>query len=65
MKNFVGKHLDDTLEKASIELNLPKESLNYFIVEEKKTLFGRKLEICVYTLADVVEYASQYLKMFC
>lgn len=62
MKNFVGKHLDDTLEKASIELNLPKESLNYFIVEEKKTLFGRKLEICVYTLADVVEYASQYLK---
>lgn len=62
MKNFIGRNLDDTLEKAAVELSIPKESLNYYIVEEKKTLFGRKIEICVFTLADVVEYASQYLK---
>ena len=42
MKNFIGRNLDDTLEKAAVELSIPKESLNYYIVEEKKTLFGRK-----------------------
>jgi spoIIIJ-associated protein len=62
MKNYVGKNLEDLLEKVAKEENLAIEDLNYYVVEEKKTLFSKKIEICVYTLADVVEYASSYLK---
>ena len=46
---------------ASEELSVPVEELNYEVVEDKKGLFVKKVSINVYELADVVEFAEQYI----
>lgn len=61
MKNYTGKTLEDVLAAASEELSVPVEELNYEVVEDKKGLFVKKVSINVYELADVVEFAEQYI----
>jgi spoIIIJ-associated protein len=61
MKNYTGKTLEDVLAAASEELGVPVEELNYEVVEDKKGLFVKKVSINVYELADVVEFAEQYI----
>jgi spoIIIJ-associated protein len=61
MKNYTGKTLEDVLAAASEELGIPVEELNYEVVEDKKGLFVKKVAINVYELADVVEFAEQYI----
>lgn len=64
MQNFIGKTLQDALEKASNELNVPEENLYYEVVEEKSSFLGLKksVEISVYTDAMVVDFVCNYLK---
>lgn len=42
MKEFIGKTLEEALEKASEETSTPKEDLLYEIEEEKEDYFLRK-----------------------
>lgn len=65
MKEFSGKTIEECLEKASAELGIEKDSLNYEVVEEKKGLFKKKATIQVLELIDVVEFAENYLKNVC
>lgn len=62
MKNYEAKTLDAAIEMACEDLMMERESLMYEVVYEKKSLFGKKAEICVYDLSDVVEYAQKYIK---
>ncbi len=61
MKTYSGKVLEDILNVASEELNLPVAELSYEIIEDKKSLFGKKVTINIYELSDVVAFAEQYL----
>lgn len=46
-KLFSENSLDNCIEAASKELGVPKESLKYEVVEEKRTLFWKKVTILV------------------
>lgn len=63
MTNYIGKNIEEILEKASIEKNCNKEELYYFIQEEKKGFlgFGSKVLAFVYNLEDVGTFACNYL----
>lgn len=62
MKEYEGKNLDEVLAKASEELNLPIEKLNYKVLSEVKTLFKKYCKISVLTIDDAPDYACQYLE---
>lgn len=64
MKKFNGKTLEEALEKASNELNVPVENLYYEILEEKSSFLGLKksVEISAYSDAMVVDFVCEYLK---
>lgn len=62
MKKFSSKTLEEAIEEASKELNLTKEELVYEVLEEKKGLFSKKVTIGVYEIADVIEFAENYIK---
>lgn len=61
MKTYQGKVLEDLLAQAAEELKVEVKDLNYAVIEEKKSLFGKKIAIEVYEIADVVEFAEHYL----
>ena len=61
MKTYAAKTLEEALKQASDELSFPVEELNYEVTEEKKGLFGKKVSIAVFEVADVVDFAEQYL----
>ena len=65
MKQYTAKTLDDALTLASTELGIDKESLNYEIIEEKKGLFKKSCTIGIPELADVIEFAENYIKNVC
>lgn len=50
---FSGTSLDECLEKASQELNIPKENLKYEVLEERKVLFKKFVKISVEVNADI------------
>lgn len=64
MKHYSGKTLQEVLEKASNELNVPVENLYYEVTEEKSSFLGLKksVEVQIYTDAMVVEFVCDYLK---
>lgn len=62
MKLYTAKNLELALEEASKDLNIPAESLLYNVVEEKRTLFSKKITISISEMSDVVEYAENYIK---
>ena len=61
MKTFAGKTIDEALNAAVSELNIPLEDLNYDIIEDKKGLFVKKVVVGVYELSDVIEFVEKYL----
>ena len=65
MKQYTAKTLEDALSLASTELGIDKESLNYEIIEEKKGLFKKSCTIGIPELADVIEFAENYVKNVC
>ncbi|MCQ2795619.1 MAG: Jag N-terminal domain-containing protein [Bacilli bacterium] len=65
MKTFEAKTIEDAVEKAATELNIPKEQVHYVIKEEKEgglLGIGKSATIETYTLEDVYEYGANYLK---
>jgi spoIIIJ-associated protein len=61
MKKFNAKTVEEAVELASKEFNLPIDQLNYQITLEEKKLFSKKAEIVVYELSDVISFAEQYI----
>lgn len=58
---YSGKTLEEAIDHACDDINIDPEYLYYNVLEEKKGLFSKKVEIEAYTLTDVIEYAQQYL----
>lgn len=65
MKTYEGKTEEEALNLASQDLGQKAEDIKYHIVSDVKKLFSRKVTIGVYTMADVIEYASNYLETLC
>lgn len=61
MKRFTAKTLDDAIVLACQDYGCLPEQLNYNVIEEKKGLFNKKVEIEVFDLSDAIEYAQEYL----
>ena len=64
MKVFSGKTMDEALNNAANELNVPVENIYVESFKENKGLFGRIkcVEVTCYTDAMVVEFVQDYLK---
>ena len=64
MKVFSGKTMDEALNNAANELNVPVENIYVESFKENKGLFGRikSVEVTCYTDAMVVEFVQDYLK---
>src|SRR5574344_1608766 len=62
MKEFTSKTIEDAVNDASKELNIPADQLVYKVTEEKKGLFSKKATIEVYDVSDAVSFAQEYLK---
>ena len=61
MKKFTAKTLEDAIVLACQDYGILPDQLNYSIIEEKKGLFAKKVEIEVYDLSDAIEFAQEYL----
>lgn len=61
MKEFIGKTLEEAIEKALTETGVAKEDLIYTLEEEKRGLFSKKTVINVYDFADVIDSAENYI----
>ena len=61
MKKFTAKTLEDAIVLACQDYGIFPDQLNYSIIEEKKGLFAKKVEIEVYDLSDAIEFAQEYL----
>lgn len=58
---FSGKTIEEAIDKACEEFNIDAEYVYYTVLEEKKGLFGKKVEIEAYTITDVIEFAEAYI----
>lgn len=61
MKKYSAKTLDEAIKNACTDLDIETEDLIYEVEEEKKGLF-KKAVISVYEVADIIEYAENYIK---
>lgn len=61
MKEYQGKTVEEALQIASEELDIPVNSLIYSDTGKTKGLFSKKVVVEVYEFADVVRYAEDYL----
>lgn len=61
MKEFVGKTIEEAIDKAVAETGVKKEELIYTVEEEKRGIFSKKSVINVYEFSDVVESAENYI----
>lgn len=62
MKLYTAKTVEDALKEACEKEEVSVEELMYEVKEEKKGLFSKKAVIEVYEMADVIEYAENYIK---
>lgn len=62
MKLYTAKTVEDALKEACEKEEVSIEELMYEVKEEKKGLFSKKAVIEVYEMADVIEYAENYIK---
>ncbi len=65
MKTYEAKSEKEAVELAAKDLGKPAEEVEYFVVSDVKKLFGHKVTIGIFTIADVVEYAVNYLETVC
>jgi len=61
MTEYIGKTVEEALEAASKELGIPVENIVYIVSDKTKGILKKKLIVEVYTLADIIEYAENYL----
>lgn len=62
MKIYEGKTVDDALAFACNDLGVTVEDLTYEIIEEKKTLFSKKVVIECYTVDMVLSYMEDFVR---
>ena len=62
MKKYTAKTVEEAVKLASEDLKIEESELVYEIEEEKKTVFTKKATIAVYEVADIIEYAEEYIK---
>jgi len=61
MKEYLGKTLEDALQEASNDLGTDVNDIIYTVEDEKRGIFAKKVVINVYELADVIQYAEDYV----
>ena len=61
MKSYAGKTVEEALNYAASDLNVPVENLIYIVSDKKKGLFSKKVVVDIYDLPDVIQYAEDYL----
>lgn len=62
MKRFTNKTVEAAVNDACVDLNMQAAEFYYYVVEEKKGIFSKKVEIEVYTKDDVCNFLAEYLK---
>ncbi len=62
MTEYTAKTEMEAVALALEDLNVSEEELTYEIIEEKKTLFSKKVTISCYTTAMIEEYISDFVK---
>lgn len=62
MKVYSAKTLDEALELASKDMNVPVSEISYEIIEEKKGFFKKSIQISVFDSYDVVTHVEDYLR---
>lgn len=62
MKRFINKTEEAAVNDACVELNMQKAEFYHYVVEEKKGLFSKKVEIEVFTKNDVFDFIKNYIK---
>lgn len=63
MKTYEAKTLNDVLQLACSDLGVALDELNYEVIEEKKSLFSKKVVIECYSEAMVREYIENYIRV--
>ena len=61
MEVYTGKTVEEALESASKELQIPVRDLIYVVLDKKTGLFTKKFQVEVYDLSDVIRFAEDYL----
>ena len=61
MKVYTGKTVEEALEAASAEQGVATNDLIYSVLDKKKGLFAKKIQIEVYDFSDVVRFAEDYI----
>ena len=61
MEVYTGKTVEEALEEASKELQIPVRDLIYIVLDKKTGLFAKKFQVEVYDLSDVIRFAEDYL----
>ena len=61
MQVYLGKTVDEALQKASEETGTPIQDLIFIDSGKTVGLFAKKVQIEVYNLSDVILYAEDYL----
>ena len=61
MQVYIGKTVDEALQKASEETGTPIQDLIFIDSGKTVGLFSKKVQIEVYNLSDVILYAEDYL----
>lgn len=61
MKLYQGKTVEEAIQLACEELQIPESELVYRVQEEKKGIFSKKVIINVYEMFDIVQFAEDYL----
>lgn len=62
MLEFEAKTLDEALQNASKQLNLPVEKIKYKVESEVKSLFKKYCKISILEVSDAPTYAVSYLE---
>jgi len=61
MKTYTAKNVEEAIKEACQELNIEEKNLLFEIQDEKKGLFNKKAVISVYEIADVIDFAKEYV----
>ena len=61
MDVYTGKTIEEALEEASKELQIPVRDLIYIVLDKKTGLFTKKFQVEIYDLSDVIRFAEDYL----
>lgn len=61
MKSYTAKTVEDALQEASEELNIPVDELVYVVSDKTKGIFSKKIVVDVYELPDIIKYAEDYI----